>query len=469
MVSEYDLVVIGAGPAGYAGAIRAAQLGMKTAVVEAGRVGGICVNWGCIPSKAILHCAEVYELARAQTGRADCGIRSEAITFDFNAVIEKSRRAAERLARGIEGLFRKNQIDLIQGRARLGDPRTVLVNGAGSGGAERTVRTRRVLLATGARPRLLPGVGVDGERILTSRHALALREVPASIVIVGAGPVGLEFAYIYAAYGAKVTVVEMEAQILPGTDEDLAKGLETRLAQRGIVFLTGTTCRDAEVAETGVRAIAVSPSGEQPLEAEKLLVAVGSTPNTEGLGLEPLGITTEKGFVCVGPGFQTNCETVWAAGDLIGPPLLAHAASAEAIAAVEAMAGQGDGTVRYEMVPACVYCRPELATIGLSEKRARAERTNVGVTRLPFVANGKAVAVGQTDGFVKLVFDADTGTILGCHILGYGATEMINQIALAMSAGLTVEQITRAVYAHPTASELIGETALAALGRSINS
>jgi len=469
MVSEYDLVAIGAGPAGYAGAIRAAQLGMKTAVVEADRVGGICLNWGCIPTKAILHCAEAYELARATAGRADCGVRCEAIGFDFGAVIEKSRQAADRLGRGVEALFRRNKIDLIQGRGCLADRQTVVVTGPAGGEAEQTIRARRILLATGAQPQLLRGVEADGERVLTSRHALALREAPASIVIVGAGPVGLEFAHIYATYGAKVTVVEMESQVLPGIDGELANGLEKALARKGIAFLTQTTCRGIEVAGTGVRALVASPTGEQRLKAERLLVAAGSTPNTEGLRLEALGIATEKGFVRVGPGFRTTCETVWAAGDLIGPPLLAHAAMAEAVAAVEAMAGRGDGTVRYEMIPACVYCQPELATIGLSEQRARAEHANVGVARLSFAANGKAVAVGQTDGFVKLVFDTKSGAIFGCHILGYGATEMINQIAMAMSADLTVEQLARAIYAHPTASEIIGETALAALGQSGNS
>jgi dihydrolipoamide dehydrogenase len=492
MSSEYDLVVIGAGPAGYVGAIRAAQLGMRTAVVENERVGGVCVNWGCIPTKAILHCAEVYDLARARAGRADCGVRSDALAFDFGAVIDKSRRAAERLARGIEGLFRNNRIDLIPGRGRLADGQTVVVTSAGGDASERRIQARRILLATGARPKALPGITVDGKRILTSREALALREIPGSVLIVGAGAVGLEFASFYAGYGARVTVVEMELQIVPGTDEDVANEMKKALERRGITILTGTICRDIEISETGVKVVAVPSTkggtGILPVnaerldacptshgqdahatsvEAEKMLLAVGSTPNSENLGLESLGITVEKGFVRIGPGFRTACETVWAVGDLIGPPLLAHAASAEAIAAVEAMAGLGSGTVNYQTIPACIYSQPEMATVGWTEKQAAEKRSNVGVVKTPFVANGKAIAVGQTDGFVKLVFDKDSREILGCHMVGHGVTELINLLGLAMSAKLTVAQVAHTVYAHPTRGELIGEAALAALGQTV--
>jgi dihydrolipoamide dehydrogenase len=261
----------------------------------------------------------------------------------------------------------------------------------------------------------------------------------------------------------------MESQVLPGADEELAGELEKALARRGISFLTGTICRDVQVSETGIKAVAVRSIGDSDggtaIEAEKMLVAVGSAPNSEGLGLDAIGIAVEKGFVRVGPGFRTACETVWAVGDLIGPPLLAHAASAEAVAAVEAMAGRGDGTVNYQAIPACIYSQPEAASIGWTEKRARAERSGVGVAKVPFAANGKAIAVGQTDGFIKMVFDTDTHAILGCHMVGYGVTELINLFSLALSANLRVEDVAHAIYAHPTRSEIVGEAAWAALGR----
>ncbi len=468
MSPEYDLIVIGAGPAGYVGAIHAARLGMKTAVVESDRVGGVCLNWGCIPTKTILHCAEVYELALAGKGsRADCGIRGEAIRFDFAAVMDQSRRAADRLARGIEGLFRTHKIDLIAGRARLAGPQTVQAAVAGAGEPQ-AFHARNILLASGARARLLPGLSADGQRILTSREALALREVPRSLLVVGAGAVGLEFAYAFACYGCKVTVVEIEPQILPDADKDLAIELERALMRRGVTFLTASICRDIEVHERGVRAtVAPSPSAAgaddaappKIVEAEKILVAVGVLPNSEDLGLEALGLELNRGFVKVGADFQTACETVWAAGDLIGPPLLAHAASAEAIAAVEAMAGRRRFSPDRRAIPLCVYCQPEAASVGWTEKKARAEGLDIGVAKIQFLANGKAVATGLTDGFVKVLFDKATRALLGCHIVGHGATELINTAALALVAGLKVDDFARSVFAHPTRSELFGDLA----------
>lgn len=467
MTPEYDLIVVGGGPAGYAGAIRAAQLGMKTAVVEAERVGGICVNWGCIPSKVLLHCAEIYDIARTTTGRVDCGIRADAIRWDYRAVYEKSRQAADRLARAIEARFRDHQIELITGRGRLADGQTVIVSAPQPGLPERTLRGRRILLATGARAHVLPGMKIDGKRLITSREALAMRTVPKTIIIIGAGAVGLEFASIWASSGAKVTLIELEPRFPPVADDDLASELQKALTRRGINFLIGMACHQVELTETGVRGIAVSPTSEQRVEADMMLVAIGVVANSENLGLESLGIPRDRGFVRTGPGFRTNCETVWAAGDLIGAPLLAHAATAEAIAAVEWMVGQGTGTIPYNAVPACIYCQPEVGWVGWTEKRARAERANVGVAKVPFVVNGKAVATGDTDGFIKLVYDSTSGEILGCHMIGAGTTELINTFGLAISAGLTVEQVGRAIYAHPTRAEVIGEAALVALKRAI--
>ncbi|MCX8038688.1 MAG: dihydrolipoyl dehydrogenase [Candidatus Sumerlaeia bacterium] len=468
MSSEYDLIVIGAGPAGYVGAIHAAKLGMKTAVVECDRVGGVCLNWGCIPTKTILHCAEAYELALAGKGsRADCGIRGEAIRFDFAAVMDQSRRAADRLARGIEGLFRTHKIDLLAGRARLADPQTVQVFAPGAGEPQ-AFRARNILLATGARARLLPGLSADGQRVLTSREALTLHEVPRSLLVVGAGAIGLEFAYAFACYGCKVTVVEMESQILPEADKDQATELERALMRRGVTFLTGSVCCDIQVSENGIRAtVGPSPSvagaanaaSLKMIEAEKMLVAVGVLPNSEALGLEGLGIEQTNGFVKVGDDLRTACETVWAAGDLIGPPLLAHAASAEAIAAVEAMADRRRCAPDRRAIAMCVYCQPEAASVGWTEKKARAAGLDVGVAKMQFLANGKAVATGLTDGFVKILFDKKTRALLGCHIVGHSATELIHTASLALSAGLRVDDLARMVFAHPTRNELLGDLA----------
>jgi dihydrolipoamide dehydrogenase len=462
----YDVVVVGAGPGGYVGAIRAAQLGMKTAVVEAEKVGGVCVNWGCIPSKALLHCAEIHDLAAAR-GRADCGIRADSLPFDYAAIVDKSRRAAERLSRAIEGLFRNLKIDVLYGAGRLADGQTVLVTRPGQSTADLQVRGRRILLATGARPRQLPGLHMDGQRVMTSWQALNLREVPRSIAIIGGGAVGVEFASIYASYGSKVTVVEAEGQAPPYVDEELAKELERCLARRGIRFLLGVHCRDVRVTPNGVEAFVFSSNQEWRLEDERMLVAIGVSPNSENLGLEELAIETQRGFVQTKPGYRTACETVWAVGDLTGLPLLAHAASAEAILAVESMAGLGDRTINRQAMPACIYTQPELGTVGWSEKQAREKKSDVGVVKVLFAANGKAVATGQTDGFIKLIFDKETHAILGCHIIGDSTTELINQMSLAMSANLTVEQVASAIYAHPTRAEIIGEVAHAALGRAV--
>lgn len=460
-MTRYDLVVIGSGPGGYVGAIRAAQLGMKVAIVEADRLGGVCLNWGCIPSKAILHSAEIYEAVRAGVP----GLRVEGLSADWGAVIDASRTAADRLHRGVAGLMRKHGIDVHSGRGRLSGAGGVVVRGAE---AEEALEATNVLLATGSREWVFPGVAVDGKRVLTSREALECRELPESIVVIGGGAVGLEFAYAYAAYGARVTVVEMQEQLLPGIDAEVAHALERSFARRHVNVRTRTSFKSVEASDHGAVVNVESEKGTEELRADQVLMAVGRRAIVEDLGLEGAGVALERGFVRVGPDYRTTADGVWAIGDVTGPPLLAHKASEEGIAAVEIMAGKRRKAVDLRRVPACIYCQPQVATVGLSEAEARAAGHEVRVGKFPFAASGKAVATGHTEGFVKLVVDARYGEILGGQAIGAGVTELIAEVTVAMNLESTVREIGETCHAHPTLSEALMEAALAAEGRTIN-
>lgn len=464
-MADLDLVVIGAGPGGYVAAIRAAQLGMSVAVVERERAGGVCLNWGCIPSKAILHSAELYESARDD---AEFGIVRGELSFDFDKVIERSRKAADRLAKGVEFLLRKHEIRLVAGSGRLdGEPGIVVVEAEGK--PEERLRTKHVILATGSTEVRLPGLEVDGEHVLTSREALADRRFPKSVVVIGAGAVGLEFAYVYATFGAEVTVVEMADQLLPGADREIAGELAKILAKRGMKLRTGTRFEGARRTPEGVTVALREGEASDVVTVEKLLVAVGRRPLSEGLGLDVAGIAiTERGFVKVDERYRTSVEGVYAIGDLVGGPLLAHKASAEGVACVEILAGVRERPVDLSRIPACIYCQPEVAWVGLGEEEARARGHEVKVGRFPFRALGKAVAVGHTEGFVKIVADARYGEVLGCAIVGRGATDLIAEIGLGLTLETTLAEIGGSVHAHPTLSEAIMEAALAAQGESIN-
>ncbi|NOT53830.1 MAG: dihydrolipoyl dehydrogenase [Deltaproteobacteria bacterium] len=462
-MERYDLVVIGAGPGGYVAAIRAAQLGLKTVVVEKDRPGGVCLNWGCIPSKALLTSAELYENLKESERH---GIKVNGLSFDYAQVIKRSREVADRLAKGVEFLLKKNRVPLIAGTGRLESKNRVVIETPGKGTQQ--VEADRILIATGSKERTLPGLEVDGKQILTSYEALVDTEMPDAIVIIGGGAVGVEFAYIYSAFGCRVTVVEMEKQLLPGVDIEVARELEKAFKKKGIEVLTGAKYHSVEKFPGRVELVIESEGDLKRRTANKVLVAVGRAPLSAGLGLEALGVELHRGYIKVDERMRTTCDTVYAIGDINGPPLLAHAASEEGIVAVECLAGKREKGVDHSHIPACVYAQPEVAVMGLTEEQAREKGYEVKIGKFPFLASGKAIAAGHEEGFVKLVVDKEYGEILGCHIIGHGATDLIAEIGLARALEATTTEIAGTVHAHPTMSEAIMEAALNAEGRGIN-
>jgi len=455
-MKQFDLVVIGAGPGGYVAAIRAAQLGMRVAVAERDKPGGVCVNWGCIPSKAILASAELYEDMK---NAAAFGLRCPEVSADYGEVIRRSRKVADRMSRGVAYLFKKNRIELFPGSATVDSPTGVRVG-------DETLSARNILVASGTAVRGLPGIEPDGQVILTSDDALAREELPRSVIVLGGGAVGVEFAYIYRAFGADVTLVEMEDQLLPRTDREVALELAKSLQKQGIRILTSAR---AKAYDKTARALTVTASGgEETLTAEKLLVAVGRKVLSSGLGLEACGVEIDRGIVKVDEQGRTACPTIWAIGDVTGGMMLAHKASAEGVAAAEAISGMDSRRPDPDRIPACVYCRPEVATIGLSEEEARRRGVDCKVSKFPFTALGKAIASGHTQGFVKMVADAKYGEVIGCHILGVGAPDMIAELSLARSVEATFHEVGRTVHAHPTLSEAIRESALMLGGEAID-
>jgi dihydrolipoamide dehydrogenase len=458
-VADYDLVVLGAGPGGYVAAIRAAQLGLRTAVVERDRPGGVCGNWGCIPSKAILADAALFAEMKAGARR---GLLADNVRVDYARVIARSREVADRQAKGVEFLFKKNHITYHHGSGRL-------ERGGVRVGDER-LGARHVLLAAGSRERVLPGLEVDGEVVLTSREALARPVLPASVAIIGGGAVGVEFAYAYATFGARVTVIEMAETLLPGMDADLGRELAKSFARQGIEVLTGHRYERCARAQGGAQVTVAGASGSRTLEVAAVLVAVGRAPLSEDLGLAEAGVRTERDFVVVDANMRTSAPGIFAIGDLVGPLLLAHAASEQGVVAVETMAGKrGEGQgLDATRVPVCVYCMPEVAAVGLSEAEARGRGYEVRVGSFPFRALGKAMGTGHTEGFVKVVCEARHGEILGVHMIGAGVTDLIAEGALARTLEATDEDVVATVHAHPTLAEALREATLAALGRAIN-
>jgi len=457
---KYDVVIIGGGPGGYVAAIRAAQLGLKTAVVEKERVGGLCLNWGCIPSKALLFGAELAHLMRRSQ---EFGIAHDNLRLDLARAVDRSREVVEQMVKGVEFLLDKNKVAVVAGRGRLVSRDQVAVERAGE-----TLEAEHIILATGGVARSLPGVEVDGRSVLTSREALELRELPGSVAIIGGGPIGVEFAYLYSSYGTKVTIIEMLERLLPLEDEDVSRQLERSFKQQGIGYLT--KARVEGVRRAGGKArVAVSVDGrEQQIEADKVLIGIGLAASSEGLGLEELGVEMERGFVKVDGAMRTSVPDIYAVGDVTGKLMLAHVAAAQGVVAVEGIAGLKPPELDYDKMPRCTYCQPQVASCGLTETQARQQGRTVRVGRFPFRANGKAMAAGESDGFVKLVIDADDGEIIGCHIIGPEATELIAEVALGMAAGDTAADLVGAVHAHPTLSEAVKEAALAALGRGVH-
>ncbi|MGD1992071.1 MAG: dihydrolipoyl dehydrogenase, partial [Anaerolineae bacterium] len=436
MPDSYDVVVIGAGPGGYVAAIRAAQLGLQVALVEREHLGGVCLNWGCIPTKALLRNAEVVSLL----GRGrEFGFTVAEVEVDYGAAVDRSRQVAQRLVKGVGALMRKNGIEVIEGTGRLRSARAVTVDLV-SGGT-RTLAARHIIVATGGRARSIPGVAPDGERVLTYRQAIVLRRVPRSVVIVGAGPIGMEFAHIWRTYGADVTVVEMLPRVLPLEDPEASQVVARAFQRQKVRLLTGTRVQGVTLTDGGVEVTVLGDEGEQVLEAERALIAIGVRPNSEGLGLEALGVTRDRGFIAVDDRMETSVPAIYAIGDVTGKLALAHVASAQGIVAAEAIAGRKPASLDYGAMPRCTYCQPQVASFGLTEAEAQERGDPLRVGRFPFRANGKALALGEHDGFVKIVAHAESGELLGAHLVGPEVTELLPELLLARAWELTPEEI----------------------------
>src|SRR5450432_2492782 len=459
---EYDLIVIGGGPAGYAGAIRAGQLGKKVACIEMERAGGTCLNWGCIPTKALLKSAELYQKIK----KADTfGITVKDVSFDFAKVMERSRTVSGQMAKGVEFLFKKNKVDYFVGRAQITVPGMVEITEGEHKG--KFLKTKNILLATGCKMRRIPDLAVDGERVMTSREALASKVLPKSIVIVGAGAIGVEFAYFYNAFGSKVTLVEMLPQILPVEDEEVAKLLHRSFEKQGVTIHVATKCENFRVGKNSVKLNLVKEGKSEEIEAETVLSAIGVVANIEGVLSAKVKLELDRNYVKVGDDYQSSVKGIYAAGDIIGPPWLAHVATYEAVSAVNGMFGHGTPH-RVKNFPGCTYCQPQVASTGLTEKAAREKKLDYKVGKFPFTASGKAVASAESEGFVKVIADAKTGEIYGAHIIGSEATELIAEYGLAMELEATVEEIHQTIHAHPTLSEAVMEAAAATTGEAIH-
>ena len=460
--SSYDVTVLGAGPGGYVAAIRAAQLGQRVAIIEREALGGVCLNWGCIPTKALLKLAEKYEFLR---GAGDQGFDIGPVSVRWDAIIGKSRQAAERLSKGVAFLMKKNRIDVLRGTGRFASAHRLLVTDAAGEISE--VQTTHAIIATGARPVILPGIDRDSPRVLTSREAMVLPTLPKSMTIIGGGAIGLEFAWFFATFGTYVTLVEYFPRILPSGDAEISTALAKSFRRRGIEIVTGA--RVTGVADRGAGvATSVERDGKtETLEADFALVAVGVRPNVEDIGLEQIGVRLEKSAIRVDEHCQTSVRGVWAIGDVNGPPALAHVASAEAVHAVEHLAGRRPHPLNRDAIPACIYCQPQVAQVGLTEEEAIDAGHDVRVGRFPNAANGKAVAIGETEGFVKIVADSATGELLGAHLIGSDATELIGELTLGKTAELRVQDIHSTVHAHPTLSESVLEAAADWAGEAI--
>ena len=462
-IERVDVVVVGSGPGGYVGAIRAAQLGLRTAVVEADRPGGICLNWGCIPTKSLLRNAEVLQLFQRA---AEFGVSFENLRADYAVAYRRSRLVADRMAKGVEFLFRKNKIALHPGRGELVGPNAVRIHARG--GSPSTLEARAVILATGAEPKSLPGVPIDGQGVISSDEALRLEHLPASVVVIGAGAVGVEFADIFAAYGVRVTVVEALPRLLPLEDEEISRLLHRSFARRQIDVRTSARVQGVTPRGDGV-AVEIEHEGKaERLHAERVLMAVGRGARLRDAGTEPFGVALERGFVKVTPQMESSVPGVYAIGDVAGPPLLAHKASAEGIVAAETIAGRAPSGVDYRAVPSCTYCHPQVASLGLTEAQARERGLEVRVGKYQLQANGKAQALGEPEGLVKIVAAQDTGEILGVHILGAEATELIAEFGLGKTLEATVEEVAHTIHPHPTIAEAVMEAALDALGQAIH-
>jgi len=462
--SSFDLIVIGSGPGGYVAAIRAAQLGMKTAVVEREELGGICLNWGCIPTKALLRSAEVYgDLRRASA----FGLSAENIGFDIAKIVKRSRDAAKRLNGGVGHLLKKNKVAVIKGEGRLDGPGKVTVKD-GSGN-DSPYEAKHIVIATGARPRVLPGLEPDREKVWTYFEAMVPKTMPASLLVIGSGAIGIEFASFYRGLGAEVTVVELLPQILPAEDDEIAAQARKSLQRRGIKILTSAKVTKLDKSKDAVACTIEAEKGEpQTIEVEQVISAVGVVGNVEGLNLESSRVEVKDGIIVTDGLGQTGEAGVYAIGDVAGGPMLAHKASHEGILCVEAIAGQKVKALDRNLIPGCTYCEPQIASVGLTEAQARESGRAIRVGRFPYTANGKAVALGETAGLIKTIFDAESGQLVGAHMVGADVTELIQGFVVAMNLETTEEDLMRSIFPHPTLSEMMHESVLDAFGRAIH-
>lgn len=461
---KYDIIIVGSGPGGYVAAIRASQLGKKVAIVEKNELGGICLNWGCIPTKALLKSAQVYQYAR-EASQYGVKIGGEVLP-DLEAMVKRSRSVAEGMSKGVQFLMKKNKIDILQGFGRLKQKGVIEVTDAQ--GQKSEYQADHIILATGARSRELPQLKQDGKKIIGYREALTLPKLPASMIVVGSGAIGSEFAWFYHTLGTKVTLVEYLPNILPVEDEEISKQLERSFKKEGMEIFTSSSVESVKVDKDLCKVKIKTASGEIQKEAEIVLSAVGITANIENIGLEELGIKTDKGKVVVDAFYRTNVEGIYAIGDIVAGPALAHVASAEGIVCVEKIAGLNPEPLNYQNIPGCVYTMPEVASVGMTEKEAKEKGLEIKVGKFPYSASGKASAAGHKDGFVKLIFDAKYGELLGAHMIGYNVTEMIAELVVARNLETTGHELIKSIHPHPTMSEAIMEAAAQAYGEVIH-
>jgi dihydrolipoamide dehydrogenase len=460
---NFDIIIIGSGPGGYVAAIRASQLGLKTAIIEKESLGGICLNWGCIPTKALLKSAQVFEyIQHAQ----DFGISVNDYKLNFTDVIKRSRDTASNMSKGINFLMKKNKITVINGFAQLEADKTVKV--LDSNQKETKYSAKHIIISTGARSRELPNLKQNGKNIIGYRDALSLNKLPKSMIIVGSGAIGVEFAYFYNAMGSKVTIVEYLPEIVPNEDHEISKELAKNLKKKGIEILTESTVNHIENKNNSSIVTVKTKSGEKTIDAEIILSAVGITPNIENIGLEGLKIATEGGRIVVDEYYKTNVEGYYAIGDVVQGPALAHVASAEGIICVEKIANQNPEPINYNNIPGCTYCSPEIASVGFTEKEAKDKGYDLKIGTFPFSASGKASAAGHKEGFVKVIYDAKYGELLGAHMIGYNVTEMIAEIVAARKLETTGHEILKSIHPHPTMSEAVMEATAAAYGEVIH-
>jgi dihydrolipoamide dehydrogenase len=460
--SNFDVLVIGGGPGGYVAAIRSAQLGFKTAVVERAHLGGICLNWGCIPTKALLRSAEIYHYMQ---NAKDYGLSASNVSFDAAAVVARSRGVAKQLNGGVGFLLKKNKITVIDGEAKIAKPGTVTVTGKGAG----TYQAKHIIVATGARPRVLPGIEPDKKLVWTYFEAMVPEKMPKSLLVIGSGAIGIEFASFFRTMGAEVTVVELLPQILPAEDEEVAAFARKRFEKQGIKILTGAKVTKLDKKANSVVATIDDGKGKtSSVEFERVISAVGVVGNIENLGLEALGVETDRGTIVTDGYGKTNVAGIYAIGDVAGPPMLAHKAEHEGVICVEAIKGLKPHPMDKNKIPGCTYCHPQIASVGLTEKKAKEQKREVRVGRFPFMGNGKAIALGETEGFVKTIFDKKTGELIGAHMIGAEVTELIQGFVIAMNCETTEEELIHTVFPHPTLSEMMHESVMDAYGRVVH-